>query len=494
MRRYFRLAPLLLAILGTSLAQTPAPTAPAKPPAIPPDLDGRWVGEVHHGSETAFLGFAFERKPDGRVAVELWLPNLNAYGTPIDWLAYADGKFSVAALGAPLVLKDGTLTGTLFSPDLTFSLRRGDTFPNEPKMPAGDTGPAPAWTYRSAAGFWASPVIFDNVAYLGDSTGKFHAVRARDGTAVWTFDAHTPIFGNAAVTADAVYFAGDNGRLFKLARATGTVLWQVDLGGGDLKRSGPSPTSEEWDFGGSTPIVSDDTIFVGSADGSFHALAAAKGNPVWTYQTGGKLRAAALATAHRVYLGSRDHFVYALDRRTGALAWRFDTGSPVTTPPVFAAGNIVIGTRDKSLLYALDATSGQLRWSVYYWMSWVESAPVLVDGRLYIGGSDSRRIRVLDPRDGRELWAAQVWGWPWGTPLVTGDTVYYATAGTPTYFVTPYPSIGALDRRTGALKWRHALPSIAGEYVSGIAGSLAFADGKILAASRDGTLIAYPAE
>lgn len=492
MRRLLRLALLLLASLATTVAQSPAPATP--PLAVPRDLDGRWLGEARHGTETATVGFAFERQTDGRVIAKLWLPELNTYGSAIGWLAYADGKFSVAALVAPFALDHGTLSGQLFFPDLTFTAQRSDTLPAEPMPPAVNTGPAPRWTYRAGAGFWGTPVVADGLALIGDEQGRFHAVRVRDGTAAWTFDAHTPLYGTAAVAGDAVYFAGDDGLLHKLVRATGEEIWHVDLGGGALPRGGPSPTSADWDFGATCPIVDGGVVYTGSADGHLHALDAATGKTIWSFATGGKIRAAALAAGDRVYVGSRDHCVYALDRRTSSLVWKFDTGSPVTTPPVLAAGNIVIGTRDRSLLLALDAATGREKWSDYYWSSWVESAPVLVDGVLYIGSSDSRRVRALDPATGRAHWTTQVWGWTWGTPLVVGDTVYYATGGTPKYFISEHPSVGALDRRTGAPKWRRVLPYLENEYVSGVAGSLALADDGILAAGRDGTLTAYPVE
>lgn len=491
MRRFLPLASFLALIAATiALAQNPPAATP--PPAIPADLDGRWVGEAHHGTESTAVALEFERKPDGRVLVHVWFPELNLYGTAIEWLAFTDGKFNVRALGGPLALNEGTLSGQLFSAELKFDVRRGKDLPVEAVAPATDSGPAPAWTFHAGAPVWGSPEVADGIAYLGDTGGHFHAIRTRDGTEAWSFDAHTPLFADAAVTADAVYFAGDDSQLHKLDRASGRELWKVDLGGGDMKRSAPAATSEEWDHGGTTPVVRDGVVYAGSIDGTFHALDMRDGHSLWTYRTGGKIRAAALATGDRVYVGSRDHFVYALDRRTGALAWRFDTGSPVTSPPVLAAGRVVIGTRDKATLFALDAASGQVAWTIFYWTSWVESAPVLVDGVLYAGSSDNCRIRAVDPQTGRVLWVTRVWGGSWGTPLVVGDTVYYGTAGPRNYAIPETPSVGALDRRTGALKWRHTLPFQESEYVSGIPGSLVRAENLVLAASEDGTLTAYP--
>ena len=286
----------------------------------------------------------------------------------------------------------------------------------------------PSWTYQARAALWAGPVVADRVAYVGDAAGKFHAVNVATGRAHWTFDAGAPLFGAAAVAGDAVYFVSDNGRLYRLARADGRELWRVDLGGGGT-RSVPSRGGAEWDCTAATPVLADDAVLVGSAEGAFQARIAANGKLLWSFKTGGKIRGAAVIAGEVVVVGSTDHFVYALDRRTGAPRWRFDTGSPVTTAPLLAGNRIVIGTRDRALLYALDAATGAKLWAVDYWFSWVESTPVLADGLLYVGSSDSRRVRVIEPETGRVRWAAQVWGWTWGTPLVVGNTVYYGTAG-----------------------------------------------------------------
>lgn len=416
---------------------------------------------------------------------------MNAYGAAVGWATVKDGQLLVPEANISLGLKAGVLTGSLLLADLTFSARRtADPLPVEPEPPAVGAGPKPAWTYHAGAALWAGPVVADGVAYLGDAAGVFHAVDVATGRARWTFAAGAPLFGAPAVAGAAICFVSDQGRLHYLTRADGRELWHANIGGSGI-RSVPSRGGTEWDFTAATPVVAADMIFVGSADGTFQARSAANGNPLWSFKTGGKIRAAALVNGNRVVVGSTDHFVYALDRRTGALLWRFDAGSPVTTAPMLAGDRLVIGTRDQGLLYALDAATGTRQWTVDYWLSWVESTPVLVDGMLYVGSSDSRRVRVIEPGTGRVRWTAQVWGWTWGTPLVVGDTVYYGTAGAPEYFITQRASLGALYRRTGALKWRQPLPLLEKSYVAGIAGSLAYFDGKILAATLAGTLEAY---
>jgi outer membrane protein assembly factor BamB len=108
----------------------------------------------------------------------------------------------------------------------------------------------------------------------------------------------------------------------------------------------------------------------------------------------------------------------------------------------------------------------------------------------------SLRIAVRNIRRARSRSILVILGLLVGTAivsgsLVVGDTVYYGTAGAPQYFISQKASLGALDRQTGALKWRKPIPLLEKGYVSGIAGSLAYADGKILVANLDGTLSAY---
>ena len=482
---------LFIAIAAAALALGATLGEPSPSP-VPKDLDGKWWGEMRHGSETGELGLQFERRPDGRVLVREWMSNLNAYGSPVGRLQFKDGKFFVPEANVALSLKENVLTGSVGSAGLTFSLRRSDTdFPTEPQPPTGQTGPDPSWTYKATGSIWASPIADHGIAFVGDSNGTLHAVDAANGKAKWTFRAGGGIFGAAGVRGDALFFAADDGFLYKLNRNTGAQIWRVSIGGADIKRVLPSMEAADWDAHGATPAFQGDVVYIGSANAVLHALDVSTGKPLWHFKTNGKIRAAALATENAVYVGSLDHFIYALDRKTGKEVWRFDTGSPVTTAPVSAGDKVVIGTRDRATLYALDAKNGKPAWEVYYWLSWVESAPVLVDDLLYIGSSDSRRVRAIDPADGSVLWATQVWGWTWGTPLVVGDTVYYATGGTAKYFITQQASLGALDRKTGALKWRKPIPLPAGALFNGYAGSLTFAGGKIVAAGLDGTLQAF---
>ncbi|HLP08281.1 MAG TPA: PQQ-binding-like beta-propeller repeat protein, partial [Opitutaceae bacterium] len=165
---------------------------------------------------------------------------------------------------------------------------------------------------------------------------------------------------------------------------------------------------------------------------------------------------------------------------------------PVTADPVLAGDAVLVSSRD-SKLYSLAVADGAVRWERFHAGSWVESAPLLAEGVLYIGSSDLRTVAALDPQTGVLLWSTDVLGWTWGTPAIAGDTVFAGTAGATGYPIAQDGGMVALDRRTGAPKWRVRLAPLADRYVTGIVGSPTVAGALVLFASQDGVLYALPA-
>jgi outer membrane protein assembly factor BamB len=62
-----------------------------------------------------------------------------------------------------------------------------------------------------------------------------------------------------------------------------------------------------------------------------------------------------------VYFGSGDGNLYAVDATSGALRWAFHTGDVVHASPAYAGGTLFFGSWD-SLFYAVDAATGKEKW------------------------------------------------------------------------------------------------------------------------------------
>ena len=98
-----------------------------------------------------------------------------------------------------------------------------------------------AWSYdlASSRGVEATPLVIDGVMYVTASWSVVHAIDARTGKGLWTFDPQVPrkdgyrgccdvVNRGVAVWKGKVYVASYDGRLFALDAATGKPIWEKD--------------------------------------------------------------------------------------------------------------------------------------------------------------------------------------------------------------------------------------------------------------------------
>src|SRR4029453_3272224 len=96
----------------------------------------------------------------------------------------------------------------------------------------------------------------------------------------------------------------------------------------------------------SSPVIAGDgTVYIGSADRTFYALAA-DGSVRWQRLTGEIIDSSALLDDEgRVYVGSGDGHLYALEAATGAPVWDFAADAPEVTGAFinWFEGNVAMG-------------------------------------------------------------------------------------------------------------------------------------------------------
>lgn len=98
-----------------------------------------------------------------------------------------------------------------------------------------------AWSYEmyTTRGLEASPIVVDGYMFLTGNWGVTHALDARTGEELWTFDPQVPgewgrygccdvVNRGVAVWQGKVYVASFDGRLHALDAKTGKPIWQVD--------------------------------------------------------------------------------------------------------------------------------------------------------------------------------------------------------------------------------------------------------------------------
>lgn len=242
----------------------------------------------------------------------------------------------------------------------------------------------------------------------------------------------------------------------------------------------------------------DGTLYVGSADTHFYALAP-DGTEKWRFKTNDEVWAtAAFGPEDTVLFGSLDHHLYAL-RPDGSLAWKCKLGGPLfATPVVSESGLVLVGAHDGVLsalrppgevvwryrtgdhiqyavaahghtvyvgswtgvLSALDGNSGELKWT-FATANAIWARPAIApDGTVYCASFDGN-LYALTP-EGMEKWRVKTGGFIPSSPALAPDgTIYFTSGDGNLYAVTP----------AGEVRWKHPISADAGAFTSAAVGA-----------------------
>ncbi|MEU9958377.1 PQQ-binding-like beta-propeller repeat protein [Streptomyces sp. NPDC050982] len=140
--------------------------------------------------------------------------------------------------------------------------------------------------------------------------------------------------------------------------------------------------------------------------------------------------------------------LYALDAATGQQRWSFATGHDRIRPlaPVVADSVVHFGSDDaKGVVYALDALTGRQLWKADTGAP-VSSRAAVADGVVYIGNGNG--LRALDATTGEQQWEL-TGGEVLGCPAVADGVVYAHVGGE-----RDNKGLHAVDAATGERRWR----------------------------------------
>lgn len=493
--------PLLRRLALFSILTGSLLAADATPPAVstlanPDPIEGKWYGMAGFPQDRGEIGFEFKRDDKGVLKAFIYDPLNNFYGQEIPGDVEKEGeKYLLKSYVTSFSFAGDRdhVAGTFFPLNAPLAMARVAQLPTEAPVPELPKGPGPKWRAKLGGAIYAPTAARDGVAYIGTTSGIFNAINLKDGSFAWAVPVGRGVFGEALVTDDAVYFTCDNGYLFKLARADGKEIWKYDLGGERVPRVLVHQTVFEWDYRSPKPALADGVLYVGSADGSFHAIKADSGERVWRYETKDRIRADALVDGARVIFGNAGGLIAALDRAAGTEIWKRETRAFVNAAPVRVGDKLIIAIRG-GMIAAFEPDTGKTIWRALLWGSAAESPAVPYGDYFYIGASDLRRITCYDPKDARVIWRTDIYGVTWGRPVVTEKIVYAAAAGFEPYQIRHIGGISALDRTTGQILWRWETPHGPDLYESGFAAGPTLVGDTLLVGSMNGILYAFPVE
>lgn len=309
------------------------------------------------------------------------------------------------------------------------------------------------WRFKTEGAVRSTPTYHNGNLFVGSSDGALYCLDANAGTKRWLFQASAAVHSTAAVAGNKILFTDKLNRLYALQSENGKKIWQTNLNH-DL--------NYEWgfDYYQSSPVVVNNTVYVGSGDGHMYAVNVADGKVKWKYKAASLVRSSPTIHNKLVYFGDLAGYVYALNAETGLVQWNFATRGDtvvnekygndykaVIASVAVADGVAVVGGRD-GYLYALDATTGKERWNFNYDGSWVVTSVAIQNGIVVTGTSDQRYVQAFDLQTGKTIWKYKTPGTVWASPIIVNTTVLAAVNDGFLY---------GLDFHTGAEKFRYLL-------------------------------------
>jgi outer membrane protein assembly factor BamB len=300
--------------------------------------------------------------------------------------------------------------------------------------------------------------------FVGSSDRRLYALRAEDGSALWSFETLGPVQSEPLYdpTEDVVYFGSNDGALYKLRAVDGSLVFRFDTRGEVRRR----------------PALENGVLYFVNASDSLFAADAATGKMKWyqprTPAFGMEVAAyagPALGTRF-VYVSYSDGLVMAYDKQNGAEMW----------PTVDLAAEAEQITGETPRYLDVDATPVMGR---------IDGDEVVFVAS-YAGG-----VFALDALDGSIVWnnpaargATELTWWsqpehePRDTPsqadvsVVAGRELLLATSSA--------TGLWALDPKKGATVWNRDLPS------GGMSAPVSLAGALLLATQRHGVFLLYP--
>jgi glucose dehydrogenase len=183
----------------------------------------------------------------------------------------------------------------------------------------------PVWKRNLHAHLESSPLTINGALYLGDDKTNLVALRAADGRTIWQFNSPDAIKASPSYHRGRVFVADYEGTMFAVGAKSGKVLWRTN--------TTRLPPFGEGGFY-SSPAVAFGHVYAARDDGTVFGFDEKTGKVAWSFPThnfvyGSPAVADVPGTKPTVYIGSYDEHFYALAALTGKQEWKFDVGGPV---------------------------------------------------------------------------------------------------------------------------------------------------------------------
>jgi len=221
---------------------------------------------------------------------------------------------------------------------------------DEQVIAADDHGRVTAFDMESGKIIWtrelgdhvgvkSTPALIGNRLFVADDAGHVSAVSATDGRLIWTAETGFPSYASLAADDEYVYVPTTRGRFVALAVDDGREVWRYDVGDVTVQLSAAAVGEQEIVFGGSDGLVRS----VGREDGVV----------IWTSEVQAAVSAPPLITGNTVYVGTMRSKLLALAREDGRVSWETKLDGRIKSAFATKNGRLIVLAEPRTV-YAFE--------------------------------------------------------------------------------------------------------------------------------------------
>ena len=243
---------------------------------------------------------------------------------------------------------------------------------------------------------------------------------------LWALPLGAALTAPATFDRDRAYVALDDGRLVAFDLQLGANTWTATA-------------STLW-----KPAIGDDMLFVAGSD-ALSARRASDGTVLWQEPLSAPLAAPPVWDNGWLIVAQESGTIVALRATDGEHIWQQALGAPASAPPSLAADRVYVPLLDNRVV-SLTVETGEIMWERR--LGGTPSDVLAPDDRLYVGSRDNF-FYCLRADSGEIDWRWRTGGDIVGKAAIDDRMVYFASLDN---------ILRGLDRRSGAQRWKRALP------------------------------------
>jgi outer membrane protein assembly factor BamB len=241
--------------------------------------------------------------------------------------------------------------------------------------------------------------LSSNILVSAGVNGDVAAINADKGEQLWRINLPAAVSSTPALNDNNIYVTTINGYLYALNQTNGSILWKVAL---------PSSVL-------GSPAATDDVVVVQCHDASVEAYAADTGHMLWSYNGSNPAltlyaNSSPLIYNNKVFVGFANGQMAAFDLHQGQALWQVPVALP-SSPNVVNSmvdidanpledNNAIFTVAYHGNLMAILSTNGNV-----LWVASVSSFETPAIGSVRVAVTDETgRVILYDESSGQELW------------------------------------------------------------------------------------------